>query len=110
MALVCCLVPAPPDVSRVSVVCLRFTPRSLEASLCLDDWTGYPPRKLHALLSQPQLGASRPAEKAVALSSVLRIDRMVRELSFEVSDLCAGLADALARALATGRCGCNHVY
>ena len=98
------LVPAPPDVSRLSVVCLRATPRSLEASLCLDDWTGLSPRKLQALLSQPLYAASRPAEKTLALSSVLRIDGMARELSFELNDICAGLADAFAQAV--GKCGC----
>ena len=100
------LAPAPPDASRLSVVCLRATPRSLEASLRLDDLAVCEPRKLHALLPRPNRhAASRPVEKAVALASILRVDRLVRELSFELTDICAGIADALAHALE--RCGCT---
>ena len=61
--------------------------------------TGCAPQQLQAKLAQPLYEASRRADKAYALSSILELDRRSRELNFEITDVCADLAGTLRRAL-----------
>ena len=83
------LVCAEPEFCRCEIVCLRGTPRTIEASLSLDSWAMLTPKQLHAKLGEPRYVASRAGDKGLMLPSVVRLDRMARELEFEISDIMA---------------------
>lgn len=83
------LVCAEPEFCRCEIVCLRGTPRTIEASLGLDGWAVLTPKALHTKLHEARYVASRAADKALMLPSVMRLDRMARELDFDISDVLA---------------------